>query len=122
MGQLAASRTGIAVKQGDVFYTSLEPTVGHEQRGHRPVLVLTPERYNLLTKMPIVAAITTSGAFAVRNDLSVSLDGAGMSTSGIVRCDQIRSIDLEARGARYVEAAPRYIVDEAISLVTAILG
>jgi len=105
-----------------VYFTSLEPTIGHEQRGHRPVLVLTSERFNLMTQMPIVAAITTGGAFAVRNDLSVSLDGTGMRTIGIVRCDQIRSIDLNARGARHIERAPQYVVDKAVALLTAILG
>ena len=122
MGQLATRRAGTLMKQGDVYSTSLDPTMGHEQRGHRPVLGLTPERYNRLTNMPIVAAITTGGAFAVRHELSVSLDDTGMVTTGIVRCDQIRSIDLSARGARYVETAPEQILNKAIALVTAILS
>jgi len=50
--------------RGDVFMVDLEPTAGHEQRGMRPVLVISTKRFNAITKTPITLPITTGGQFA----------------------------------------------------------
>ncbi len=90
---------------GDIFFASLDPTVGREQRGLRPVFVLTSERFNRITGTAIIAAITNGGQFAKRNGLTVDLPFFGMKTTGTVRCDQIRTLDLTSRNARFVESA-----------------
>lgn len=46
--------------RGDICKLSLDPTLGHEQQGLRPVLVLTPESFNTLTGTAVVAPITMS--------------------------------------------------------------
>lgn len=46
--------------RGDICKLSLDPTLGHEQQGLRPVLVLTPEPFNTLTGTAVVAPITMS--------------------------------------------------------------
>jgi len=109
------------VKRGDIYFVSLDPSVGHEQRGHRPVLILTHEGYNKLTKAPLIASITNGGEFANRNGFSVSLQGKGLRTTGIVRCDQVRALDLGRRSARYVESVPNEVVDEVLDVLSAIL-
>jgi mRNA interferase ChpB len=91
--------------------------VGHEQQGNRPVLVITPGKFNRLTGVPVVLPITTRGNFARNAGFAVSLSGAGTRTTGVVRCDQPRALDLRARRGRKLEAAPDYIVDEALSKV-----
>ena len=104
-------------KRGDICKVSLDPTVGHEQRGHRPVLVLSPQSYNNLTGTAVVAPITNGGAFARNNGFSVTLLGTGLETTGVVRCDQIRTLDLNARHAVIVENVPDYIIKEALDIV-----
>jgi mRNA-degrading endonuclease toxin of MazEF toxin-antitoxin module len=59
-----------------------------------------------LTKVPIVLPITTGGNFARIRGFAVSLTGVGTRTTGIIRCDQPRALDLEARGGRKLENAP----------------
>jgi len=48
-------------KRGDVVWISLNPQAGHEQAGHRPALVLSPQSYNrkvgLAILCPIVSAV-----------------------------------------------------------------
>jgi mRNA interferase ChpB len=106
------------MERGEIYLVSLDPTAGHEQRGKRPVLVISPGKFNRLTGVPVVLPITTGGGFARTAGFAVSLSGAGTRTTGVVRCDQPRAIDLRARGAKRLEAVPDDIVDEVLSKVS----
>jgi mRNA interferase ChpB len=110
------------VRRGDIFLVSLDPTSGHEQQGTRPALVITPDSYNRLTNAPIVAPITTGGQFARIAGLTVSLSGVGLRTTGVVRCDQLRTIDLTSRKARFLETAPEALVQEVLEKVISFLS
>ncbi|CCJ07977.1 type II toxin-antitoxin system ChpB family toxin [Methylocystis sp. SC2] len=109
------------MERGDIYLVSLDPTSGHEQQGARPVLVISPGAFNRLTKTPIVLPITSGGNFARTAGFAVSLIGAGTQTTGVIRCDQPRALDLGARRARRLEAAPPEIVEEALAKLAAIL-
>lgn len=61
MAKFASDGSRADMKQGDIYFVSLDPIVGREQRGLRPVIVLTSEAFNRLTGSPLVAAITTGG-------------------------------------------------------------
>jgi len=50
-----------------------------------------------------------------------AVDLQGTATRGIVRCDQLRALDLTARQARRVERVPQVIIDDVLARVTAIL-
>lgn len=91
----------------------LEPTKGHEQRGHRPVLVVSPDAFNRVTGLPVIVPITSGGDFARRIQFAVPLSGT--QTIGVVRCDQPRVLDLKARNGRRVEAVPAIIIDEVLA-------
>ena len=108
------------MERGDIYLVSLGPSAGHEQQGKRPVLVVSPGRFNRLTGVPIVLPITTGGNFARTAGFAVSLMGAGTQTIGVVRCDQPRSLDLRARGAKKLETVPNQIVDEVLGKVSSL--
>lgn len=103
------------MKRGDIYLVSLDPTAGHEQSGSRPVLVVSPTEFNLATRLPVVLPITSGGDFARRLGFAVAL--TGIKTTGIVRCDQPRVIDLVARQARKVDALPEPIMDEVLAKI-----
>jgi mRNA-degrading endonuclease toxin of MazEF toxin-antitoxin module len=105
------------MERGDIYLVSLDPTAGHEQQGKRPVLVISPGSFNRLTGVPVVLPITTGGTFARTAGFAVSLTGAGTRTTGVVRCDQPRALDLRARGGKRLEAVPDRITDEVLSKV-----
>ncbi len=107
--------------RGDIYLVSLDPTSGHEQRGKRPVLIVSPLAFNQLTKTPVVLPITTGGDFARTAGFAVSLIGSGTKTTGIIRCDQPRAIDLASRQARKLESVPKEIVDEILAKIATIL-
>ncbi|HWP25688.1 MAG TPA: type II toxin-antitoxin system PemK/MazF family toxin [Xanthobacteraceae bacterium] len=105
------------MERGDIYLVSLDPTAGHEQQGKRPVLVVSPGKFNRLTGVPVVLPITTGAAFARTAGFAVSLMGTGLQTTGVVRCDQPRALDLKARGAKKLETVPETIIDEVLSKV-----
>jgi mRNA-degrading endonuclease toxin of MazEF toxin-antitoxin module len=105
------------VKRGEIYLVSLDPSFGHEQQGTRPVLVVSPDRFNALTRAPIVVPIITGGAFARIAGFTVSLAGAGTRTTGVIRCDQPRPVDLGARNARRLESVPAAILDEVLAVL-----
>ena len=108
------------MERGDIYLVSLDPTSGHEQQGTRPVLVVSASAFNRLTKTPVVLPITSGGNFARTAGFTVSLTGAGTNTTGVVRCDQPRALDLGSRNARRLESVPAEIVDEVLAKLTPI--
>jgi mRNA interferase ChpB len=108
------------MERGDIYLVSLDPTSGHEQQGTRPVLIVSPSSFNRLTKTPIALPITSGGNFARTAGFAVSLMGAGTKTTGVIRCDQPRALDLASRNARKLESVPETIMDEVLAKLAAI--
>ncbi|HCC56246.1 MAG TPA: pemk protein [Solibacterales bacterium] len=108
------------MKRGEIWLVSLDPTSGHEQKGRRPVLIVSPEVFNRITKLPIVLPITSGGNFARTAGFAVPLTGAGAKTTGVVRCDQPRALDLVARGGRKLEMIPGAVMDEVLARISPI--
>jgi mRNA interferase ChpB len=103
------------MERGDIYLVSLDPTSGHEQQGIRPVLVVSPFAFNRLTKLPIIVPITNGGNYARTAGFAVSLANCGTNTTGIIRCDQPRALDLNARNARKLESVPALIIAEVLA-------
>jgi mRNA interferase ChpB len=107
--------------KGEIWLVSLDPTAGHEQQGTRPVLIVTPAAFNRVTRLPVVVPVTSGGNFARTAGFAVSLDGAGIRTTGVVRCDQPRTIDMKARGGKRLERVPEAIMDDVLGRLATIL-
>jgi len=99
---------------------NLNPTAEREQQGDfRPALVITPAAYNA-TGLAVIAPITQGGDFARYAGFAVTLSGAGTETQGVILCNQIRSVDLEARGAKRIETVPDEIIEEVLARIQAL--
>jgi mRNA interferase ChpB len=103
------------MKRGEIWLVGLDPSAGHEQKGRRPVLVVSPDAFNAVTKVPVVLPITSGGRFARTAGFAVTLAGAGTETTGMVRCDQPRALDLGARNGRKLERVPDAIINEVLA-------
>ena len=103
-------------ERGDLVWTDFDPAAGHEQKGHRPALVLSPAVFNKKILLALVAPVTSR----VRgHGFEVALDGKKIS--GVVLCHQIKTIDFVERGLKFVEKAPASVVSEALAKVKAIV-
>lgn len=109
------------MQRGDIYIVSLDPTAGREQQGKRPVLIVSHTAFNMFTKAPIVLPITTGGNFARMAGFTVSLEGTGLQTTGVIRCDQPRTLDITARHGYRVESVPDFILEDVIAKMQAIL-
>jgi mRNA-degrading endonuclease toxin of MazEF toxin-antitoxin module len=83
------------IERGDIYFVDLDPTQGREQRGRRPVFVVTRAPFNAVAA-PLVAPITSGGAFARHRGFAVELPADLKQISGVVLCNQLRTIDLAA--------------------------
>ncbi len=109
------------MERGEIWLVSLDPTAGHEQKGTRPVVLVSPAAFNRLTGTPVVLPITTGGNFARRAGFAVSLKDLGIKTSGIIRCDQPRVLDMTARNGRRVDKVPDSLMEEVLARLATIL-
>ena len=109
------------MKRGEVYFVSLDPIEGHEQRGFRPVLIVSPDDFNEVNRLPLIVPITSGGAFARNRGFSVPIEGHGTKTktSGIVLCNQLRALDVSARGGKRVEKLPAVVVNEVLDRLKA---
>lgn len=103
------------MKRGDIWLVGPDPAEGHEQKGRRPVLIVSADAFNRVTKVPVVLPITSGGSFARTAGFAVPLSGAGTQTTGVVRCDQPRALDLAARRGKKLESVPDAIIDEVLA-------
>lgn len=103
------------MNRGDIYLVSLDPTLGHEQQGLRPVLIISATEFNLTTRLPVVLPITTGGEFARRMGFTVPV--SGIRTTGVIRCDQPRVLDIHARGGRKVDALPEELLEDVLARV-----
>src|ERR1700678_2082059 len=99
------------MKRGEIWLVSLDPISGHGQKGRRPVLVVSPDAFNRVTKAAVVLPITSGGNFARMAGFAVPLTAAGTKTTGIIRCDQPRALDLAARGGKKLESISRAVMN-----------
>ena len=101
------------MKRGEIYLVDLDPTAGREQQGSRPVLIVSPTEFNEATRLPVVCPITNGGDFARRIGFAVEI--AGIRTTGVIRCDQPRVLDLAARRGRRVDSLLPTQMDEVLA-------
>ncbi|HEY2454936.1 MAG TPA: type II toxin-antitoxin system PemK/MazF family toxin [Scandinavium sp.] len=108
------------MKQGDIWLCDMEPIAGHEQGGKCPVLIISSDAFNQRTGLPVVFPITQGGGFARRRGFAYELPAGGRIT-GVIRCDQPRTLDLEARGAICIERIDEPTLGEVLERYYAIV-
>jgi mRNA interferase ChpB len=110
-----------AFQRGDIVRVNLNPAIGREQQGEfRPPLVTSPAAFNMMG-VALVAPITQGGDFARFAGFAVHLSGSGTETQGVVLMNMVRTLDLEARGAKKVETVPQFVIDDALARLQTIL-
>lgn len=80
------------VERGEIYYADLNPVVGSEQGGIRPVLVIQNDVGNKFSPTVIVAAITSNTEKA-RIPTHIIVESEGMFKKSVVLLEQIRTID-----------------------------
>lgn len=82
------------IVRGDIYYANLNPVVGSEQGGVRPVLVLQNNIGNKYSPTTIIAAITSKIKKAkLPTHVELSAASSNLEKDSVILLEQIRTID-----------------------------
>jgi mRNA interferase MazF len=103
---------------GDLVWLTFDPQAGHEQRGRRPALILSPRSYNSKARLAIACPITSH---AKGYPFEVSLPPGG-KISGVVLADHVTNLDWQARRVEFEAKAPDDTVTDVRERLRVLLG
>lgn len=102
----------------DIILLDFNPQSGHEIQKKRPALVVSNNAFNKLTGLALVCPITSTHRDI---PLHIVLD-ARTNTHGDILCEQIKSLDYQARNWKYLERCPENLFQKVLFIVNTILG
>jgi mRNA interferase MazF len=107
------------IRRGDVFYADLTPSVGSEQDGIRPILIIQNDTGNKHSKTVIAAIITskTKGKAKLPTHCPIKAQ-QGLGRDSLVLLEQIRTID-KSRLKEYIgtlDAQTMSAIDKALAV------
>lgn len=103
---------------GDLVWISFDPQAGHEQRGRRPALVLSPRAYNSRAHLAIACPITSQSK-GYPFEVALARDG---TIQGVVLADHVKSLDWRERRAEHAGTVPDEVLTEVREKLRPLLG
>lgn len=85
---------------GDIWMANLDPVVGHEQGGRRPVLVVSHDVFNSGNRELIIVVSMTTKLYESPSRVRLEPPQGGIRTTSDVLCDQVRTISHRRLGRR----------------------
>ena len=103
--------------RGDIVWLNFNPTAGHEQRGKRPAIVLSPKEYNEKTGLGLFCPITSK----IKNYPFEVIVGS-KKINGVVLSDQIKSLDWTTREIEFITKEKIEKVNEIIDKISVLFA
>jgi len=103
--------------RGDIVWIDFDPSLGHEQAGRRPGLILSSRKYHQKVGLAIVCPITSK---VKGYPFEVPIPD-GFKIKGVILSDQLKSIDLAERNVDLIFKIPLTVVETVQSLVISVL-
>jgi mRNA interferase MazF len=104
--------------RGDAVWITFNPQADHEQAGRRPAVVLSPAAYNGKVGLAILCPITSK----IKGYPFEVVLPEGLSISGAVLSDQVKSLDWQSRQAELIGRLPVEIVTEILQKLGTLLA
>lgn len=104
-------------QKGDIVWLEFNPQSGHEQKGIRPALVISPETYNKVTGLCLFVPIT-SKIKGYPFEVEINTD----KIKGVVLSDQIKSLDYKSRGAKYCDKIDHKSFEKVIQKINILIN
>jgi mRNA interferase MazF len=108
------------ILKGDIVRAALDPTIGNEQQGHRPVVVISENIFNEKSGTVIAVAITSQEP-NVGFPLTLQLSSKKLPKTSWVKISQIRTLSVKRIGAKIGSASPQEL-EQIIDGLNEILG
>jgi len=104
--------------RGDIVWINFNPQSGHEQKGRRPALVLSPEDYNKKVGLAIFCPVTNQ----VKGYPFEVLIPEKMKVLGVILADQVKSLDWKTRNTELIcqipEEVTKIVLERIYTLLT----
>lgn len=107
------------MKRGDIYYADLDPVIGSEQGGVRPVLIIQNDLGNRFSPTVIVLPLTSRmGKTALRTHVPLLPPQGGINRPSIILCEQVRTLEKSRLTTRLgsLNREKMALVDQALSL------
>ena len=97
----------MSLERGTVVLVDLEPTLGHQQQGTRPCVVVSDAAVNSNQRFPLIAVVPVTGTLAQGALYPPLAPGSsGLTKPSTALVDQVRSIDKQRVRRRYGRVSP----------------
>jgi len=103
---------------GDLVWLTFDPQAGHEQRGRRPALILSPRLYNAKAGLAVACPVTSH----VKGYPFEVIIPTGGAISGAVLCDHLKSLDWRERHTEFAARAGEEVLTEVREKLRPLLG
>ena len=103
-------------ERGDIVWLNFYPGSGHEQKGKRPAVVISPEGYNEKVGLGLFCPITSK----IKNyPFEVKIEND--TINGVVLADQIKNLDWKTREIEFITKATSEKMNEIINKISVLL-
>ncbi|MHB8767177.1 MAG: type II toxin-antitoxin system PemK/MazF family toxin [Deferrisomatales bacterium] len=86
--------------RGEIWLADLNPVVGHEQAGRRPVLIVSTNRFNHGPARIVFAAPLTRTERGIPFHVPIEPPEGGVKSRSFILCDAVRAISKTRLGAQ----------------------
>ena len=84
--------TTLEPKRGDVWTLNLDPSVGHEQSGTRPAVIISDDIFNHGPAGLVIVLPVTSRSKRIRTHVEVLPPEGGLTLTSYIKCEDVRSV------------------------------
>lgn len=98
--------------RGDIVWLDFDLQHGREIKKTRPALTISPKKYNSKTGLALFMPITSQ-----IKDYPFEIKINSKEITGVILCDQLRSLDWQVRKAKFICTIPKELVTKAINII-----
>ncbi len=102
--------------RGDIVWLNFSPQAGHEQRGKRPAIIISPKEYNEKTNLALCCPITSN-----QKGYPFEVILKGKKINGVVLADHLKSLDWKTRKIKFIEKARPQAMSECIEKIATLI-
>ena len=85
----------VVSRRGDIWWANLDPAIGHEQSGRRPVVIISDDRFNAGPRQLVMVLPMTRVLKRYRLHVTVQPSETGLRDPGAIMCDQLRTVSVQ---------------------------
>ena len=103
-------------QQGDIVSLSFDPQSGHEQKGRRPVIIISNEVFNKHLGLAFACPITNTNR---SSPFHIEVDSENIT--GFIMSEQMKSIDYNSRNIKFIEKTNQKTINKILGIIDSII-